>query len=122
MEDLMTDNNLINYDEVKSTLHNLNTDDTIASAHGILCGFSCVKPDLKLDDWLNEVLVSIDLTNVNEKDAHEQLAKIYNTTLSQLSDATLNFQLLIADEDARLREQADTLSPNKILSSPQVDK
>ncbi|VVM27905.1 hypothetical protein BSPWISOXPB_2151 [uncultured Gammaproteobacteria bacterium] len=109
MEDLMTDNNLIDYDEVKGTLHNLNTDDTIASAHGILCGFSCVKPELKLDDWLNEVLVSIDLTNVNEKEAHEQLAKIYNTTLSQLSDATLNFQLLIANEDSKLREQADTL-------------
>ncbi len=103
------DNDLINYDEVKGILYNLNTDDTIASAHGILCGFACVKPELKLDNWLNEVLVNINLNNVNEKDAHEQLAKIYSTTLLQLHDTTLNFQLLIANENSKLREQADTL-------------
>ncbi len=101
--------NLIDYDQVKNVLHRLNTDDTIASAHGILCGFACIKPDLSLDDWLNEVLVSIDLDNLNEKSAHEQLAQVYNNTLLQLGDATLNFQLLIADEDCALREQADTL-------------
>ncbi len=101
--------NLIDYDQVKNVLHRLNTDDTIASAHGILCGFACIKPDLLLDDWLNEVLVSIDLDNLNEKSAHEQLAQVYNNTLLQLGDATLNFQLLIADEDCALREQADTL-------------
>ncbi|HIM57821.1 MAG TPA: YecA family protein [Gammaproteobacteria bacterium] len=101
--------NLIDYDQVKNVLHRLNTDDTIASAHGILCGFSCIKPDLALDDWLNEILVSIDLDNLNEKSAHEQLAQVYNNTLLQLGDATLNFQLLIADEDCTLREQADTL-------------
>ncbi|MDC9714357.1 MAG: UPF0149 family protein [Gammaproteobacteria bacterium] len=101
--------NLIDYDAFKSTLHHLNTDDTIASAHGILCGFACVKPDLSLDDWLNEVLISIDFDNLNEKSAHQQLAQIYNNTLSQLGDETLNFQLLIADENCKLTEQADTL-------------
>ncbi len=109
MTDFITDANPIDYDEVKGLLYNLNTDDTLASAHGILCGFACVKPELKLDDWLNEILVSIDLDNVNEKNAHEQLAKIFNVTMSQLGDATLNFQPLIADESARLKEQADTL-------------
>lgn len=101
--------NAINYDGVKSILYNLNTDDTVASAHGILCGFACIKPDLKLDDWLNEVLVSVELDNLNKKAAYEKLAQIYNTTLSELGDATLNFQLLIADETCTLREQADTL-------------
>ncbi|MDC9726974.1 MAG: YecA family protein [Candidatus Thioglobus sp.] len=102
-------NNLLDYDDLKATLHVLNTDDTISSAHGILCGFACVKPELTLDDWLNEVLVSIDLNNLNEKSAHEALAQIFNGTLSQLNDATLDFQLLMADEDARLGEQANTL-------------
>jgi uncharacterized protein YgfB (UPF0149 family) len=102
-------NSPLDYDTFKSTLHHLNTDDTISSAHGILCGFACVKPDLSLDDWLNEVLVSIDLDNLNEKSAHEGLAQIFNETLSQLNDATLDFQLLIADEDSRLGEQANTL-------------
>jgi uncharacterized protein len=102
-------NNQLDYDSLKSTLHKLNTDDTISSAHGILCGFACVKPDLNLDDWLNEILVSIDLSNITEKSAHEELAQIFNETLSQLNDETLEFQLLIADEDSRLGEQANTL-------------
>ncbi|SMM98346.1 FIG001590: Putative conserved exported protein precursor [uncultured Candidatus Thioglobus sp.] len=109
MNHLETTEITIEYDDVKNVLHSLNTDDTPSSAHGILCGFACVKPDLALDDWMNEVLVSIDFDNVNEKSAHQQLAQIYNNTLSQLGDATLNFQLLIADENSNIREQADTL-------------
>ena len=93
--------NLIDYDDVKSVLHHLNTDDTIASAHGILCGFACIKPDLALDDWLGEVLVSIDLNNLSEKSAHEQLAQIYNNTLLQLSDATLTFNYSLQTKIAR---------------------
>lgn len=100
---------MIDYDEVKNVLHKLNTDDTIASAHGILCGFACVKPNLKLDNWLNEVLISIDLNNVEEKIAHEQLTKIFNITLLQLNDTTLNFHPFIANENAQLQEQANTL-------------
>jgi len=42
----------INYELAKDALHKLNTDDTISSAHGLLCGFYCVKQDLHLDDWL----------------------------------------------------------------------
>lgn len=101
--------NKLNFNQLKTTLHHLNTDDTISSAHGILCGFACVKPDLSLDDWLNEVLVSIDLNNLNEKSAHAELAQIFNKTLSQLSDETLDFQPLIADDEEKLDAQANTL-------------
>lgn len=99
----------IDYEQVKNLLLHLNTDDTIASAHGILCGFACVKPNLTLDDWLDEVLVGTNFSALNEKSTHQQLAQIYNNTLSQLSDSTLNFQLLIADENCVLTQQADTL-------------
>ncbi|BBB23416.1 conserved hypothetical protein [Isorropodon fossajaponicum endosymbiont JTNG4] len=105
--------NKLNFDQLKTTLYHLNTDDTISSAHGILCGLACVKLDLSLDlsldDWLNEVLVSIDLNNLNEKSAHEASAQIFNKTLSQLSDETLDFQLLIADDEEKLGAQASTL-------------
>ncbi len=101
--------NKLNFDQLKTTLHHLNTDDTLSSAHGILCGFACIKPNLGLDDWLNEVLVSINLNNLNEKSAHEKLAQIFNKTLSQLSDETLDFQLLIANDEKKLCIQASTL-------------
>lgn len=99
----------INYDLAKDAFHKLNTDDTISSAHGLLCGFYCVKQDIQLDNWLNEILVSIDLNNLLEKEAHQVLAEIFNNTSEQLGDPTLNFWPVIADDDSPLREQANTL-------------
>ena len=99
----------IDYDIFKDVLHGLNTDDTISSAHGILCGFSCVKPDVNIDNWLSEVLVNIDLNNLSEKEAFGRLAEIFNNTNEQLADPTLSFSLLIADDSHTLREQAYTL-------------
>ena len=99
----------INYDLARDTLQKLNTDDTISSAHGLLCGFYCVKQNISLDDWLNEVLVSIDLNNLLEKESHHVLAEIFNNTSYQLADPTLNFWPVIADDMHPLREQANTL-------------
>jgi len=99
----------INYDLGRDALQKLNTDDTISSAHGLLCGFYCVKQDISLDDWLNEVLISIDLKNILEKESHQVLAETFNNTSDQLSDPTLNFWPVIADDVSSLREQANTL-------------
>ena len=99
----------INYDLAKDALQKLNTDDTISSAHGLLCGFYCVKQDISLDDWLNEVLVSTDLNNILEKESHHIMAEIFNNTSDQLADPTLNFWPVIADDMRPLREQAKTL-------------
>ena len=99
----------INYDLAKDAIQKLNTDDTISSAHGLLCGFYCVKQDILLDDWLNEVIVTIDLNNLLEKASHQVLAEIFNNTSEQLADPTLNFWPVIADDMCTLREQANTL-------------
>ena len=99
----------INYDLARDALQKLNTDDTISSAHGLLCGFYCGKQDISLDDWLNEVLVNIDLNNIVEKESHQVLAEIFNNTSEQLADPTLNFWPVIADDVSSLREQANTL-------------
>jgi len=99
----------INYDLARDALQKLNTDDTISSAHGLLCGFYCVKQDISIDDWLNEVLVNIDLNNIVEKESHQVLAEIFNKTSEQLADPTLNFWPVIADDVSSLREQANTL-------------
>ena len=93
----------INFDLAKDALQKLNTDDTISSAHGLLCGFYCVKQDIGLDDWLNEILVTIDLNNLIEKEAHQVLAEIFNNTSEQLSDPTLNFWPVIADDESSLK-------------------
>lgn len=103
-------NNLSDYDTLKGVLHNLNTNDTPSSAHGILCGFACIKPELSLQNWLDEILIDTNLNNPSKNDAYQQLAKIYHNTLEQLGDAMLNFQLLIADENTTLKKQTHTLT------------
>ncbi len=99
----------INFDLAKEALEHLNTDDSISSAHGILCGFSCAKKDISMDDWLNEVLASIDLNNINEKESHQVMAEIFNSTTEQLGDPTLNFWPLLADDSCSLSDQASSL-------------
>lgn len=101
--------NSINYDSVKGVLYALDTDDTLVKAHGILCGFVCVKPEVSLQDWLEEILPNLSTDKAIDASTHTELAQIYNKTLSQLNDETLDFQPLIADEDCLLREQSDTL-------------
>ena len=88
----------INFDLAKEALEHLNTDDSISSAHGILCGFSCVKQDVSMDDWLNEVLVSIDLNNIKEKESHQVMAEIFNNTTEQLSENKINFWKILEDD------------------------
>jgi uncharacterized protein YgfB (UPF0149 family) len=100
----------LEYEELKEVLYALDTDDTLSSAHGILCGFACLKPDLSIDEWLNEILMNVDLEDAAVKNAHEHLTHIFNETLLQLNDATLNFQLFIADEEASINAQTNTLT------------
>ncbi len=99
----------VDFDLANESFNRLNTDDSIASAHGILCGFSCVKKNVSLDDWLNEVLVSADLNNVNEKQSHQVMTEIFNSTTEQLADPTLNFWPLLPGESCSLSDQANSL-------------
>jgi yecA family protein len=99
----------LKHEDLKNILHSLDTDDTLSSAHGILCGFACLKSDLLIDDWLNEILNNVDFNDSGVQNIQEHLTHIFNETQLQLNDETLNFQLLIADEDASIKEQADTL-------------
>jgi hypothetical protein len=62
-----------------------------------------------MDDWLNEVLVSIDLNNIKEKESHQVMAEIFNSTTEQLADPTLNFWPLLAEDSCSLSGQASSL-------------
>jgi uncharacterized protein YgfB (UPF0149 family) len=100
--------NELDYDLFKNSLYDLDTDDTISSAHGILCGFACVNVELNLEEWLGELLLGadFDLQMIKTK---EELAFIFNKTLEQLNSETLNFQLLIANDEHSLSMQITTL-------------
>jgi uncharacterized protein YgfB (UPF0149 family) len=84
---------MLDYTIAKEAFEKFSSTDTMASAHGILCGYACVNVDITLENWLYEVL-----EEYSPDDDFSVLASIFNTTLEELSDPELNFHLLI-DED-----------------------
>jgi uncharacterized protein YgfB (UPF0149 family) len=84
---------MIDYQIAKEALEKFSTTETIASSHGVLCGYACVNPEITLENWIYEVL-----EEYNKDDDFSVLASIFNSTLEELSDAELNFNLLIDDD------------------------
>lgn len=87
---------MIEYQLAKEAFEAFSTTETIASAHGILSGYACVNVDITIENWLYEVL-----EEYSKDDDFSVLAKIFNSTLEELSDPELNFNPLI-DEDSGL--------------------
>ena len=90
---------MIDYQIAKLELQKFKTTDTIATAHGLLCGYACVNTEIKLENWLFEILEEYD-----KDDDFSVLASVFNQSLDELSDPALNFNLLIEnDENLRLQ-------------------
>ena len=100
--------NPIDFDSVQDILFKFDTDETIASAHGLLCGLLCANQETEFHQWLSEIAPDADKNNLSHQDNIQSLFDIYENTRSQLSDPTLEFELLIADQ-SNMRIQADTL-------------
>ena len=96
--------------EKTNILKILNIDDNIHSAHGMLCGLTCVKADISLNDWFNEILITNNLQTTAEKNSLTKLTQIFNVTTAQLKQNKLNFKLLIKDDNYSLSQQAQTLT------------
>ncbi|SFV68548.1 FIG001590: Putative conserved exported protein precursor [hydrothermal vent metagenome] len=95
--------------EVEHAMSHLNVDDDASYAHGVLCGMVVVKGKINLDEWLNEVIVSIDFNNLLEKQSHNLLTILFERTIAQLADPVLRFELLIIDENDDLQNQLKAL-------------
>jgi uncharacterized protein YgfB (UPF0149 family) len=84
--------------DVSKAITCLNIEDNASSAHGILCGMAIVKGQVNLDEWLKEVIVSVDFDDLAQNQAHQQLSHLFERTIGQLNDPVLRFELLISDE------------------------
>lgn len=92
-------------EDVSQAISTLNVDDNASSAHGVLCGMAIVKGVVTLDEWLNEVIVSVDFDNLEQNQSHQQLSLLFERTIAQLADPVLRFELLIVDDEDALTEQ-----------------
>lgn len=98
----------LDYNECEAIFDELNSDYSFSYAHGMLCGFLCVKDDASPELWLSEIL-SVDIKEIDKTKNSEDIYKIFNNTKQQLNDANLNFNILIADDLQSLSRQATTI-------------
>lgn len=84
---------MIEYQLAALELEKFSTTESISSAHGLLCGYACVNPDITFENWIYEIL-----DEYSKDDDFSVLSAIFNQTLEQLSDSELNFKLLIEDD------------------------
>lgn len=96
--------NKISFDEAHDHIKALDTDETTASAHGILCGLLCVNSSNIIHTWIDEII------NNNEQnlDAYKPLEAIFNQTVLELNSEEFSFAPLI-NQAGDLTAQIETL-------------
>lgn len=94
----------LDYNNCEKIFFELNVDYSVSFSHGILCGFFCIRDNVDIELWLREILTSFD-----DKDVNEDMCLIFNNTKEQITDPTLNFQILIEDDSQPLSQQAISL-------------
>ncbi len=103
--------NLPGFLESNKALKQLKSNDTIASAHGILCALKCIDKNITLDNWLKEVTNDdIDMNNIIHKQSYAKLSEVFEMTKKQLKSNNFEFRLLIAPDDDSLNKRLHSLT------------
>ncbi len=88
----------MNYLTISEELSEFHFAEDVCFSHGLLCGYAIIKPELEFSQWLNEILEEYN----SEQQSLTPLQKLFNETLSSLSDAELDFSLLLNTDSAKL--------------------
>lgn len=93
---------------IQSILTRLDADMGASEAHGIASGMLCVDVRADIGNWLREL--QADGADVDEED-REMLDQLFEQTRKLLHDESdsFEFDLLLADDDEPLTEQAESL-------------
>ena len=81
-----------------------------AELHGLLCGQLCGGARLSRDEWLQRAWEFLDVTDVPDGQANDEVATLYDITLRQLNSGDYDMQLLLPDEDTDLDQRTQALS------------
>ncbi|HXN11368.1 MAG TPA: UPF0149 family protein [Steroidobacteraceae bacterium] len=77
-----------------------------AEAHGTLAGALCALVSYRLEDWLAEILPE----GVEYPATDTALQTLYDETVASLSGQSMEFELLIPEDDSPIRERARALT------------
>jgi uncharacterized protein YgfB (UPF0149 family) len=81
----------------------------LAECHGVLCGLICRNGAVTHQDYLAQ-LAALQLVEAPGQALHELLAEAHISTMQQLADMDLGFNLWLPDDDQPLEERTDSLA------------
>ena len=90
----------MDYAACRDALERAEADLTAAEFHGTLCGLLCTRSDVRLDDWVGEIVVSEHAPDGTAwaralREAGEQAQRAFD-------EGEFELQLLLPDQDATL--------------------
>ena len=92
---------ILKYDEIQSTLNQLDCHISAAETHGIACGMLATNIAIKNSLWIDELIVEEQFSNTQIN----KLNALFEQTLQALNDSNLNFSLLLPDDEVDLAKR-----------------
>ena len=80
-----------------------------AEIHGLLCGLLCVDVAMASDSWLARVQTEVSEDRFLKPRAEQLLLELFAVTKAQLSDDSLDFSLLLPEDEMNLSQRARSL-------------
>ncbi|MEN8169778.1 MAG: YecA family protein [Pseudomonadota bacterium] len=105
----MTDNNEA-LQRLDSALGHVETEMRAVECHGTLIGLLCAKGEMEKKEWLKYIAHALDPANLLVREALETFGALFEAAHSQLADSTLDFQLLLPDDESPVEQRIEALA------------
>jgi len=100
----------LDYDDVAEALRRAASPVDAADCHGFFCGLICAASFADQKIWVAEVFEAYDPKDPQQAETCRLLQRLYEETLVRLNSPNLDFELLLPDEAAPLRERTESLA------------
>lgn len=96
----------MDYQLIDTTLSQIDPDLTAAEIHGLACGLLCMNNHVKPSVWLEEITAG---QGTLDPEAEALLYDVFNQCATQLTSHSLQFELLLPEEDSTLTRRLEGL-------------
>ena len=95
--------------EINSALLRLEAEIEGSEAQGVLVGMCCALGKVSVAEWIERIAPGVESGDLLAKEALETLAALHARTVRELSDAVLDFQPLLPDDETALSLRVSAL-------------
>ena len=100
----------LDYIETERALRRIDGAVEAAECHGLLCGMLCARGSVPFDTWIDEILLERESGDVVVKESRESMRELYDDTRRQLNSETLEFNMLLPEDDVSLRDRTHAVA------------